>query len=135
MFAEQSTHPGKIIQSRNNQKVKPNYKNFLLLKYAQILKHFTVQCFVSSSIKTFCYFCWDIFRIDIFFYVMKFEIWNSNLFFSETQTKPASDSSGDEDSDDENQNGPVEVMLFSLIYFCFWMFKLQFCICQYFLKK
>ena len=44
---------------------------------------------------------------------------NSNLFFSETQTKPASDSSGDEDSDDENQNGPVEVMLFSLIYFCF----------------
>jgi len=31
------------------------------------------------------------------------------LFFSETQTKPASDSSGDEDSDDENQNGPVEI--------------------------
>ena len=37
---------------------------------------------------------------------------NSNLFFSETQTKPASDSSGDEDSDDENQNGPLEVMFF-----------------------
>ena len=41
---------------------------------------------------------------------------NSNLFFSETQTKPASDSSGDEDSDDENQNGPLEVMFFSKLF-------------------
>ena len=102
----------------------PNFWSILLcnVSFHQALKPSVISVEISLE-------------LIFFFYVMKFEIWNSNLFFSETQTKPASDSSGDEDSDDENQNGPVEVMLFSLIYFCFWMFKLQFCICQYFLKK